>query len=133
MGCPNFPACDCVAFCKNKQRMQPAPTAPSVRGDRSRKNRPLWSPRDLDGHECEYCGVTMQLGHPLFGPTRDHVVPRSKGGSNAKSNSARACRMCNEQKGSFLLGEFYEWLVENGDPRAERVGRFIAKLPKEMV
>lgn len=32
--------------------------------------------------------------------TRDHVHPKSKGGSNGLDNSQTACRVCNEKKGS---------------------------------
>ena len=36
--------------------------------------------------------------HPLFG-TKDHVVPRSKGGTNDASNLAPAHYYCNQEKG----------------------------------
>lgn len=43
-----------------------------------------------DGRTCAYCG-----GH---GDTVDHVVPRSRGGSNAWDNLVCACRPCNNRK-----------------------------------
>jgi len=60
-------------------------------------------------------------------------VPRSKGGTNAHANLTASCALCNETKSDLRLSEFYTWLVENRDPRAERVGRFMASLPKELL
>ena len=60
--------------------------------------------RDLvlerDGYRCVYCGaqnVRFQL---------DHVVPRSKGGSDDPSNLATACGPCNASKGAKLLADW---------------------------
>jgi 5-methylcytosine-specific restriction endonuclease McrA len=44
-----------------------------------------------DGHRCRYCG-----GHAT---TADHVVPRSKGGTDSMHNLVAACRSCNGSKG----------------------------------
>jgi 5-methylcytosine-specific restriction endonuclease McrA len=43
-----------------------------------------------DHHTCHYCG----------GPatTVDHVIPKSKGGTNAWNNLVAACRRCNGSK-----------------------------------
>ena len=49
---------------------------------------------------CAYCGMfTCKL-------TRDHIVPKSKGGSGDKSNIAYVCRECNQSKADMML---YEW------------------------
>ena len=47
-----------------------------------------------DDFTCQYCGVriTMKTG------TRDHVVPRSRGGPDVLSNVVAACRSCNFKK-----------------------------------
>jgi 5-methylcytosine-specific restriction endonuclease McrA len=50
--------------------------------------------------KCAYCGAES---------TRleiEHVIPRSKGGSNRVSNLAIACTSCNQSKGSQTLQEF---------------------------
>lgn len=49
---------------------------------------------------CVYCGKT---GIPL---EVEHIVPRSKNGSNRVSNLAIACHFCNQKKGSKSLEEF---------------------------
>lgn len=129
MACGYFPHCDCIGFCQKKQQLRetrgPAPN-PSRFGAQ-------WSALRLHGQDCEYCGVTMDLNSQWRHPTRDHVVPRSKGGTNAPSNLVRACRACNETKGNNRLLEWVNQLREAGDPRAERVERLMARLPKELV
>ena len=47
-----------------------------------------------DGFVCQYCGtkVSMTTG------TRDHVIPRSRGGPDTLLNVVTACRTCNVRK-----------------------------------
>jgi 5-methylcytosine-specific restriction endonuclease McrA len=47
-----------------------------------------------DGHRCQYCGYS---GDKL---SVDHVVPRSRGGSDAWENVTTACLPCNVRKGN---------------------------------
>jgi|SRR5579872_2206610 len=47
---------------------------------------------ERDGHICTYCGSDNSL-------EGDHIVPLSRGGSNAFDNLATACRPCNLAKG----------------------------------
>jgi 5-methylcytosine-specific restriction endonuclease McrA len=47
-----------------------------------------------DGHRCQYCGCT---GQQL---SIDHVVPRSRGGSDSWDNVTTACLPCNVRKGN---------------------------------
>jgi 5-methylcytosine-specific restriction endonuclease McrA len=56
-------------------------------------------PRD---RYCFYCGrkLTRRCA------SKDHVLPRSKGGSNSKHNIVDSCKECNEAKGSLLMEEF---------------------------
>ena len=49
---------------------------------------------------CAYCaveGVALEV---------EHIVPKSRGGSNRVSNLTLACRPCNEKKGSLTAHEF---------------------------
>ena len=57
----------------------------------------------LEDHEfkCAYCGCSLlDIFNP---PTRDHIIPISKGGDNTKENIIPACRKCNSKKGAKLL------------------------------
>jgi len=59
---------------------------------------------------CWYCRIEVeQLDLPLTWtkpyPERDHVVPRSRGGSGRMENSAVSCQGCNVRKGGRLLSE----------------------------
>ncbi|NWH07010.1 HNH endonuclease, partial [Desulfobacter latus] len=49
---------------------------------------------------CAYCGKT---DIPL---EIEHIVPKSKGGSNRVSNLTLACRACNRKKGNKSLEHF---------------------------
>ena len=51
---------------------------------------------------CAYCGAGGEL-------SRDHVVPRSRGGPDNATNIVMACRPCNSSKGGMLASE---WLGE---------------------
>ena len=54
----------------------------------------------IHGEKCFYCGAVnerLQL---------DHVVPRSRGGSDDPSNLVPACKPCNTSKGAKLLAEW---------------------------
>lgn len=50
---------------------------------------------------CAYCGS----GHDI---TKDHVIPRSRGGANTPENIVWACRNCNSAKGDRTPEE---WLA----------------------
>lgn len=52
-----------------------------------------------DDHKCVYCGDKENL-------TLDHVVPRSKGGSNTWDNLLTCCGSCNVKKGDKDVDSF---------------------------
>lgn len=52
-----------------------------------------------DGHACVACGATEGL-------TIDHVIPKSRGGSDDDGNKQTLCRGCNQAKGSLLPEEW---------------------------
>lgn len=70
---------------------------------------------------CPYCERTMVDGHPWFHPTKNHVVPRSKGGTV----TVTACVTCNQDKADMELAEFYAALRRMGDERADIIERTI--------
>jgi 5-methylcytosine-specific restriction endonuclease McrA len=58
-----------------------------------------------DDYRCQYCGrAGSQLRHREC-LTRDHLVPLSRGGTNAWTNVVTACSACNTRKGNHLPGE----------------------------
>ncbi len=52
------------------------------------------------GHKCAYCGIKNV---PL---EVEHIVPRSRGGSNRVSNLTLACTPCNQKKNNQTAVEF---------------------------
>jgi hypothetical protein len=62
-----------------------------------RRAIPALSNRELfvrDRNLCAYCGNVF----PLKGLTRDHVMPRSKGGPDEWNNVVTCCKPCNQRK-----------------------------------
>lgn len=52
---------------------------------------------------CSYCGDPLSTETV----TRDHVVPRSRGGSSRPENLVDACRSCNSAKGARTPEEWF--------------------------
>lgn len=57
------------------------------------------------GGKCWWCKCDVIAGiqnsdfqHQPNQATRDHIVPRSRGGTNALANLVLACRACNEER-----------------------------------
>lgn len=63
--------------------------------------------RKQDGR-CAYCLVPLTLKTV----TRDHVKPRSAGGSDHPSNIKAACYRCNQVKGSIPYNAFMRMICE---------------------
>jgi len=70
-----------------------------------RRNRPpSLSNRELfrrDRHMCGYCGGIFTDTNL----TRDHIIPRSKGGKDTWMNVVACCKRCNQKKDDQLLHE----------------------------
>ena len=49
---------------------------------------------------CAYCGVEFNCENL---PTKDHVIPISKGGHNIKENIVPACQSCNSKKHNKII------------------------------
>lgn len=60
-----------------------------------------------DRYQCLYCGGAFVFG----GLSRDHVVPKSRGGRDRWENVVSACRRCNQHKGNRLLTEINMELI----------------------
>ena len=66
------------------------------------------------GDSCYYCNLrvivkSMRNEHTMLA-TRDHVVPKSRGGTDAIANIVMACANCNGVKGSMTGTEFIYFL-----------------------
>ena len=59
------------------------------------------------GGRCDWNDYYYKNGFKVYGntyPSRDHVIPKSKGGLNIWSNIRLACRQCNSRKRDTPLG-----------------------------
>lgn len=67
--------------------------------DKARRARIKRSLTAKNGNHCHYCG------RPLNNRTAtiDHIIPRSRNGSNHLWNLVLACRQCNVKKGNSIL------------------------------
>ena len=73
--------------------------------DLSRHSQVALSNRTLFGRDrnvCAYCGGHFPNYHLL---SRDHIVPKSRGGENTWMNCVTACKECNSKKGHKTLKE----------------------------
>ena len=77
-----------------------------------------------DGMACAYCGATVEDGTLL---TLDHLMPDSRGGSNAPTNLVTACRRCNCARGNRTVRSFCRATAEylNHDAKAETIERHV--------
>lgn len=83
------PVCDLPVV--NERRLRPSAEAARDFFDDDELRRSLYV---RDGWQCAYCGDEVTAENA----TLDHVVPRSKGGSNAADNLVTACLTCNSIK-----------------------------------
>lgn len=89
-------------------------TRPGIKDDRKENNIDpqsymSWQEKrqfvfERDDYTCQYCGEKSQIIEC------DHVIPKSRGGTNNVENLKTACWTCNRSKGSRLLSE---WRVPN--------------------
>lgn len=63
---------------------------------------------ERDGCRCNICGRKVDLklsGRAKYGPTIDHLIPISQGGTNAPDNLALAHRVCNVARGNRVAAQ----------------------------
>lgn len=84
-----------------------------------KEKSPYTSKKFASATHCYYCEVKLQtladIVRRVNAPNRktiDHLIPRSKGGTDDESNLVIACRKCNEAKGVMMPYEF-EILLAN--------------------
>lgn len=95
------------AFIRHQGQPRPKAPKPKVPGPPRRlPKRELIEIRD--GKRCRYCGSPDREHNPL---TTEHIIPKSRGGSNDIGNLTLACRWCNTRKGSYLPHEWPLWVL----------------------
>lgn len=66
--------------------------------------------------KCYYCqyefGIYSELRELNLIRTKDHIIPKSKGGNNSELNIIIACSQCNTLKGTRLPTEFAKFLLK---------------------
>jgi 5-methylcytosine-specific restriction endonuclease McrA len=55
---------------------------------------------EVYNYRCAYCDAEFEVENM---PTKDHIIPISKGGHNTKENIVPACRSCNSKKHNMLI------------------------------
>lgn len=58
---------------------------------------------------CAYCGEHLNPFEPW---TVDHIIPVSRGGKDEFLNLFPACKICNSRKGTRLISEWRERLID---------------------
>jgi len=94
-----------------------------------------------DRYVCAYCGGLFPNYNNL---SRDHIVPKSKGGENSWMNVVTACKDCNAKKGHKLLKEcglellyvpyvpnhYENMILQNRTIMADQMDYLLAGVPK---
>jgi 5-methylcytosine-specific restriction endonuclease McrA len=56
---------------------------------------------------CRYCRRPVAKRNS----TLDHIIPRARGGTSARSNLTLACKTCNAFKGDRSPAELTAWMI----------------------
>jgi len=94
-----------------------------------------------DRHICAYCGKHFPNYNHL---SRDHIVPKSRGGKNEWMNVVTACKNCNSEKGNLTLKEarmellyvpyvpnhFENMILQNRNILADQMDYLLSGVPK---
>ena len=71
-----------------------SPSVPTIPNGMSSKDYLL----KLQKHKCQYCRKKMKKNHI----TREHIIPKSKGGTNHRRNICLVCKACNQKAGNDM-------------------------------
>ena len=89
---------------------------------RSEKSRRKFRIFERDRWRCVYCERRLREpeqkslgGYHRDWATIDHVVPKSRGGSNKIENLVTSCMACNNRKKDLTAEEFIQWKMVQFD------------------
>lgn len=85
---------------------------------------------------CVFCGRIVPKGEFSRGgrkrtryATREHIVPRSQGGTNEWTNMTMSCNICNNMRGDMPFSMFLKitapermWVLKHGDEEVSEDG-----------
>lgn len=87
---------------------------------------------------CPYCGGKLNSSNI----TKDHIIPKAKGGQNNIENYIYCCNVCNRLKGrnslsNYMRGRSYVFLINYLNVLSNRINqnylcKLIRKLPEEV-
>ncbi|MTV27912.1 HNH endonuclease [Nitriliruptoraceae bacterium ZYF776] len=81
---------------------------------------------ERDGASCVWCSRAFS---DLVRPTREHVIPRVKGGPSIPENEVAACARCNRERGHASPVQWLDEVRARGrDPRPEVVEASLRRL-----
>jgi hypothetical protein len=81
---------------------------------------------DRDGPSCVWCSREFS---DLVQPTREHVVPRVKGGPSIPENEVAACARCNRERGHASPVQWIDEVRARGrTPRPEIIEASLRRL-----
>lgn len=83
-----------------------------------------------DGDGCVWCSRPFD---GLVRPTREHVIPRIKGGPSWLENEVAACARCNRERGHATPVQWLGEVVRRGrDPRPEVLEASLVRLAERI-
>lgn len=112
---PEIPAAAKQYKVHNVKMLNGTTATPPLTGKPKRKRQRLW---DEQKGLCAYCDTPLET--PNHG-TLDHVIPKSKGGSNNRENLKLVCPKCNALKGWFAT-------LDEAQSFADQLVRFFENL-----
>lgn len=123
---------------KLKSPALPRLSLTSAGNPRSTKSPAGWnSTRWTDGSICYYCCNPLTPSYikrgsirPPTASTRDHLVPKCRGGSYIPDNIVQACAGCNEEKGQLTSEEYLIVLYFRTMPILGRVLSYYCNLSR---
>lgn len=85
---------------------------------------------ERDGDGCVWCSRPFDR---LVSPTREHVIPRVKGGPSWLENEVAACRRCNRERGHATPVQWLDEVRGRGRrPRPEVIEAALVRLAERI-